>query len=181
MFAFTDEDNPTIIDLYTRKWKQYYKKALYITRNPGSAEEIVQQAFADFIDAYDDRRSMGLDEMERYLMQMVINQSQRRMRKLVEVPTDPEEISNLMIESDSESIGQVEHWMVIREACKRLSPRCYQYLLLASYGFDNTAISNIMGITLQSAYVLHTRTIQQLRKQIEWMEGGEQDATKQLG
>lgn len=176
MIFFMDivtEDHPLLIDLYDRKKELYFNYAIGRLEDPYAAEEIVQDAFVDFIMQFHNIRHITLDEMERYIMGIVKHKCVDRRRSSTKV-FSLDELDDI---PDAEQciFTEMEEQCDRETACKvlhRISEQAaLQLVLFYYYHFSDAVIAGITHTSPKSVPKLRQRAKQSVRKALLSLEG----------
>lgn len=162
--AVGDEAREAVSALYSREWRGLVRLAVLVIDDRQTAEDIVQEAFAQLYRRWPLKDS---DKALAYLRAAVLNagRSTLRRRKVARLYTPPRQAPHDSAESAA-VLG--EERLQVREALQGLATRSREVLVLRYYldlSFDE--IAEILGISASTARATASRGLAALTKKLE--------------
>jgi len=159
------EADQAVVDLYAAHYRSLVRTAALLLRDPGAAEEVVQDAFVDMHRAW--RRLREPDKAVAYLRQTVINGARSRLRRAATASRHAPEPLPDAASAEQEVLVTLER-RVIMDALGQLPTRQREALVLRYYAdMSEAAIAAAMGITPGAVKTHASRGIAALRTRLE--------------
>ena len=162
--SWSDADG-SLTALYTSHYKPLVRLAAFLLRDPGQAEEVVQDAFVAMHGSW--RRLRDPDKAEAYLRQAVVNRSRSGLRRRkVEIKHAPKPAPDAP-SAEYGALGELDRTAVI-EALRLLPRRQREVLVLRYYGdLTEAQIADTLGISTGAVKSHASRGMAALRTTLE--------------
>jgi RNA polymerase sigma-70 factor (sigma-E family) len=162
--SWSDADG-ALTALYTAHYRSLVRLAAFLLRDPGQAEEIVQDAFVAMHGSW--RRLRDPDKAEAYLRQAVVNRSRSGLRRRkVEAKHAPKPGPDAP-SAEYGALGELDRSAVI-DALRVLPRRQREVLVLRYYGdLTEAQIADTLGISNGAVKSHASRGMSALRSTLE--------------
>ncbi|BEP15179.1 SigE family RNA polymerase sigma factor [Acidothermaceae bacterium B102] len=162
--SWSDADG-SLTALYTAHYPGLVRLAAFLLRDPGQAEEVVQDAFVAMHGSW--RRLRDPEKAEAYLRQAVVNRSRSGLRRRkVELKHAPKSAPDAP-SAEYGALGQLDRTAVI-EALRLLPRRQREVLVLRYYGdLTEAQIADTLGISTGAVKSHASRGMSALRTTLE--------------
>jgi RNA polymerase sigma-70 factor (sigma-E family) len=162
--SWSDADG-SLTALYTAHYRPLVRLAAFLLRDPGQAEEVVQDAFVAMHGSW--RRLRDPEKAEAYLRQAVVNRSRSGLRRRrVEIKHAPKPAPDAP-SAEYGALGELDRTAVI-EALRLLPRRQREVLVLRYYGdLTEAQIADTLGISTGAVKSHASRGMAALRTTLE--------------
>jgi RNA polymerase sigma-70 factor (sigma-E family) len=162
--SWSDADG-ALTTLYTTHYASLVRLAAFLLRDPGQAEEVVQDAFVAMHGSW--RRLRDPEKAEQYLRQAVVNRSRSGLRRRkVEAKHAPKAVPDAP-SAEYGAFGRLDRGAVI-EALRQLPQRQREVLVLRYYGdLSEAQIAQTLGISAGAVKSHASRGMSALRTTLE--------------
>jgi RNA polymerase sigma-70 factor (sigma-E family) len=162
--SWSDADG-ALTALYSAQYRPLVRLAAFLLRDPGQAEEVVQDAFVAMHGSW--RRLRDPDKAESYLRQAVVNRSRSGLRRRkVEAKHAPAAGPDAP-SAEYGALGELDRSAVI-EALRELPRRQREVLVLRYYGdLSEAQIADTLGISTGAVKSHASRGMSALRTTLE--------------
>jgi RNA polymerase sigma-70 factor (sigma-E family) len=160
-----DDADGALTALYTAHYRPLVRLAAFLLRDPGQAEEVVQDAFVAMHGSW--RRLRDPDKAEAYLRQAVVNRSRSGLRRRkVELKHAPKPAPDAP-SAEYGAMGLLDRGAVV-EALRALPRRQREVLVLRYYAdLSEAQIAEALGISTGAVKSHASRGMAALRTTLE--------------